>query len=88
MILELRQYIKQTIKFDHKIGISKLDGNAFVIRALTKMEEDGNALVVICVNWIRKHLWNMVEINFKKKSLILIKAPIFLLVNFFSIFFN
>ena len=66
LILELRQYIKQTIKFDHKIGISKLDGNAFVIRALTKMEEDGNALVVICVNWIRKHLWNMVEINFKK----------------------
>jgi tRNA(Glu) U13 pseudouridine synthase TruD len=50
LILELRQYIIETIKFDHKIGISKLDGNAFVIRALTKMEEDGNALVVICVN--------------------------------------
>ena len=66
LILDLRQYLKKTIKFEHKVGISKLDKNALVIRALTKMEEDGNLLVIICVNWIRHHLWKMAEINFKK----------------------
>ncbi|MBR4486492.1 hypothetical protein IKS57_03955 [bacterium] len=50
LILDLRKYLKKTIKFEHRVGISKLDKNALVIRALTKMEEDGNFLVVTCVN--------------------------------------
>ncbi len=65
-ILELRKYLKETIKLDLEFGISKLNNNAFVVRALVKMEEEGNKFVITCTNWIRKNIWNMAEINFKK----------------------
>lgn len=66
IILKLRKYLKENIKMSVEFGVSKLNSTALIVRSLHKMEEEGNQFVIKCTNWIRKHLWNMEELNFKK----------------------
>lgn len=66
IILELRKYLKETIKVPVEFGVSKLNASAFVVRSLHKMEEQGNQFVLIVTNWIRQNLWKMATLDFKK----------------------
>ncbi|WP_195263152.1 urease accessory protein UreD [Clostridium sp. 1001275B_160808_H3] len=61
----LKEYI-ESFNLDIKFGISMLEVNGFVIRIIGNLTQDIQKALYICINHVRKKLFNSCDLNLRK----------------------
>lgn len=66
LIATLREKIEE-LDLDIKVGISKLEVNGFVLRALGNLTQHLEKAILVCVNHIRKEKFGSIELELGKR---------------------